>query len=354
MRNAWPPHYADPSGDDAALDRKIIGFFGQRTNSDADTHIYEPTGNPKQKYVIKWFHGDNHRCNQIMNRWKALTILNSYDSMKHFYGVFETQSGGVGLVMDYIEGDPLSDAVVCNLTATQKMIIIVGILAQLAILHHHGMVHRGLRPSCIIIDEKKYPHLIGWSRVAKVNEVDKKRQEQDSDSDALGGLSGIMFDGFGAKFIATECLPSESETKGATSSSDLWSFAMLCLYIMNPHTFRTCTQHMKENSECRIRNAAENLPWKFGDNKEFQEMLSHCLMSDPANRGNEAGRFTATALLNMILEGVGIINVTWELVRDYAKKVMSDSDGFRLELFDGAFPGEQEEEEEEEEEEALE
>ena len=340
MRGAWTPQYGVPLPKSSPSD-----FFGQATGNIGDAYFYEPCSGSNRKYVMKWFEGTESRCDEICGRWKELMNLNKFESMKHFYTTVQLEKARACLIMDYIEGTPLSDNNFVNdLTETQKMKVLVGILVQIALVHHCGLVIRSLRPSCVIVDNKMCPHIIGWSRVTTVSSEDVIDKENPAASD-------IQFsDEFSGRFLAPECVPPKPPP--AQQASDLWSFAMICFYVANPSAFIAVTKGMMMNRDCPVRTSMQDrVKSGWQDNDEFQKLLSKCLMPDPQDRcGEDKVPFTAITLLNLILkEEIGINNADWAVVCDYARKAMSDN-----EVFDGVGPDQDYGEEEEEEEEALE
>ena len=266
------------------------------------------------------------RIQQIYNRWLRLYGMNRYVAMKQFHGAIKESDECAYLVVDYFPGGSLNDTNVVNDlqgSHTEAMIVIVGILGQLAMLHKKGLVHRTLSPSRIVLDNNKYPHIVGWSRMGDLSTNDEV-------------FTGYVPVDVRACFVPPEII---GLVAPASRKIDLWSFAMICLWLVDygNQYFRSFGPNL---ASCRKH--ARDLPSQFEIPREFQDLLAECLNSEYEERP-AAGR-----VLERILEDeIGLNNTNWERVRKYASANIRSEDGTEtLESFYDA--GEQEYEEEKE------
>ena len=244
------------------------------------------------------------RVKTIRERWMKLVVLNKYVAMKQFHGVIKTNADeSVYLVTDYFPGGSLADtSVIGGLTATETMVVIVGVLGQLAMLHKNNLVHRVLSPTRIVLDEKKHPHIVGWSRVNQIS-----REE-----DVNGGRihSGVMYQDVRACFLPPEMGP---DGGSAHPGVDIWSFAMVCLWLLDCKNryFGFCESRALSNA----KRTASQLPPNFPANTEFQDLLSECLARELDERPT-AGH----VLAKILRQRIGLKHTNWDHVLAYARE----------------------------------
>jgi len=111
---------------------------------------------------------EDELINEILNEIKTLSIANEMtDQVPKFYGLWKGRKS-VGLVLEFIEGKPLSK-LSSSLTRKEKINIIVQLCQILKAIHSKNMIHRDLKPDNIIIGNGLKVTLIdfGLCRIAK-------------------------------------------------------------------------------------------------------------------------------------------------------------------------------------------
>ena len=274
------------------------------------------------------------RVEEMYERWMKLWPLNRYVAMKQFYGAIkDTDDGRAFLVVDYFPGGSLDDPrVVDSLSPTEKMIVIVGVIGQLAMLHKHGLVHCAISPARIVLDKDKRPHIVGWS------EVNEPGHEM---TDAHPEDCVVM------PFNVNDCFrPPEIRSIGdpAYTATDIWSFAMFCLWLIDSRDPYFKSFH--NIHALKAKRDASEFPCRFPISADFQELLAECLSLNYEDRPT-AGWLLASLLQNQI----GLNNTDWSRVREYARKNLCSEDG--TETLKSFLEREDEDEYEEEEEEAA-
>ena len=230
--------------------------------------------------------------------------LNRYVAMKQFHGVIKTNADeSVSLVTDYFPGGSLADtSVISGLSATETMIVIVGVLGQLVLLHENELVHRALSPTRIVLDEKKYPHIVGWSRMrmSAEEDVDGPRDE------------GIVYEDFRSYFLPPEMGPYGGP---AHPGVDIWSFAMVCLWLIDHKNRYFGLGGGASGVLHNAKRTASQLPPNFPANTEFQDLLSECLALELDERPT-AGH----VLAKILRQRIGLKHTNWDHVLAYARE----------------------------------
>lgn len=299
--------------------------LGAKEASIGDVSIYNPKSRSVTgKVVVKSYVGDAARVTLIKNCWLTLVKeMKDCECFKHLQGVVCDSPEKVSLVMDYIPGGSLDDLrVVNNLTATEKMVILVGVLGQLVELHAKGLVHRGIRPSAIILDQERHPHIVGWQRVRY---MDKNGNENES------MMSSVIFDPHHQIFVAPEI----GHTSEWTQKPDVWSVGLLCLWLIDPRhrVFSMAnSEQIQQQRSMIIASFRGDLEW-----------LNQCLVGVDRRKSAQA---IFSTLMNRELEVFG--EVSWDKVKAYAETYLTTAMTGHAEDDSDADIEEEEEEEEEE------
>ncbi|MGH3881296.1 MAG: serine/threonine-protein kinase, partial [Actinophytocola sp.] len=119
-----------------------------------------------------------------------------------------SDSDGLGLVMEYIEGEPLADSVHGNgvLNDVQAARLWVTLAGALSAAHGKGVLHRDVKPANVIVDPNGMAHLIDFGIA---------RAKGDSTLTAAGMMVGTP------DFLA----PETAGGAPATPASDAWQLA---------------------------------------------------------------------------------------------------------------------------------
>jgi len=88
---------------------------------------------------------------ELMKREEEMRNI-IHDSVVRYNECSRTDSGSVILVMDYIAGPSLADAMIERQISEKELLIVAHRIAEgLVAAHGHGMVHRDLSPDNIIL-----------------------------------------------------------------------------------------------------------------------------------------------------------------------------------------------------------
>ncbi len=175
-----------------------------------------------------------------------------------------SEPDGLGLVMEYIEGQPLADRVtkggpLDDVSVARLWITMAGALAA---AHAKGVLHRDVKPSNIIIDPDGNAHLIDFGIA---------RSKGDSTLTATGMMVGTP------DFLASETAAGEN----ATPASDAWQLAATVSYALTGKPPRG----NRENAMAALMAAAKGerlseLPL----HSAHRRLLYASLDADPARR----------------------------------------------------------------------
>ncbi|OLT49289.1 serine/threonine protein kinase [Saccharomonospora sp. CUA-673] len=147
---------------------------------------------------------------------RALAML-SHPNCVRVYDLVE-EHDGLALVMEYLEGRSLADAVdsggaLDDQAAGRLWATLAGALSA---AHEKGVLHRDMKPSNVILDPQGLPHLIDFGIA---------RSKNDAKLTATGMMIGTP------DYTA----PEAAEGKEATPASDAWQLAATVSFALSGH-----------------------------------------------------------------------------------------------------------------------
>jgi eukaryotic-like serine/threonine-protein kinase len=171
---------------------------------------------------------------------------------------------GLGLVMEYIEGQQLADAVqdrgaLGDVAAARLWMTMASALSA---AHSKGVLHRDVKPANIIIDPEGSPHLIDFGIA---------RSRGDSTLTATGMMVGTP------DFLA----PETAAGAAATPASDAWQLAATVSFALTGAPPRG----VRENAMAALMAAAKAEPLvQLPRHSAHRALLLASLDPNPANR----------------------------------------------------------------------
>lgn len=128
----------------------------------------------------------------------------------------EMDDGRPYVVMDYVEGQPLSELIDGTALSSERVAAIgVGIARALAAAHVLGIFHRDVKPANVIIDRQGIPHLMDFG-------LARELWDEDPDITTPGLLLGT------ANYIA----PEQARYGAASSAADLYALGALLYHAL--------------------------------------------------------------------------------------------------------------------------
>jgi eukaryotic-like serine/threonine-protein kinase len=171
---------------------------------------------------------------------------------------------GLAIVMEYIDGDPLSDVVLNSglLADTMAARLWVNMADALAAAHDRGVLHRDVKPSNVIVDTEGTAHLIDFGIA---------RSKGDSTLTAAGMMVGTP------DFLA----PETARGDAASPASDAWQLAATVSYALTGHPPRG----VRDNPISSLMAAAQGEPnVKLPTRSVHHRLLVSALDADPGRR----------------------------------------------------------------------
>jgi serine/threonine protein kinase len=96
---------------------------------------------------------DHHYRARFIREARAVSALNHPNiATVHDYG--ETDAGQPFIVMEFVKGKPLSNLLEEGITMRQSVEIVSSIAEALAEAHEHGIVHRDVKPSNVVVNDR--------------------------------------------------------------------------------------------------------------------------------------------------------------------------------------------------------
>ncbi|GAA4414880.1 hypothetical protein GCM10023148_10820 [Actinokineospora soli] len=213
--------------------------------------------------AVKMAHAPDAETEERMLREaRALAAVHHPNCVRVYDIVSEPE--GLGLVMEYIEGQPLADRVTSggpldDVAAARLWITMAGALAA---AHAKGVLHRDVKPSNIIIDPDGNAHLIDFGIA---------RSKGDSTLTATGMMVGTP------DFLASETAAGAN----ATPASDAWQLAATVSYALTGKPPRGS----RENAMAALMAAAKAEPLtEVPKGSDHLRILTAALDNDPRRR----------------------------------------------------------------------
>ncbi|GAA1334589.1 hypothetical protein GCM10009660_12470 [Catellatospora bangladeshensis] len=213
--------------------------------------------------AVKLAHApDNDTEQRMLREARALAAVRHPNCVRVFDIVQDPD--GLAIVMEYIDGQPLSDVVLGNglLQDTLAARLWVNMADALAAAHEQGVLHRDVKPSNVIVDGGGTAHLIDFGIA---------RSKGDSTLTATGMMVGTP------DFLAPETARGEA----ASPASDAWQLAATVSYALTGHPPRGT----RENPISSLMAAAQGAPCvKLPQHSAHHRLLTSALDADPARR----------------------------------------------------------------------
>jgi predicted Ser/Thr protein kinase len=213
--------------------------------------------------ALKLAHAPEADTQQRMLREARALAAVHHPNCVRVYDIIE-ESDGLGIVMEYIDGQPLSDIVgghgpLDDVAAARLWATMAGALAD---AHTKRVLHRDVKPANILLDNTGIAHLIDFG-IAKA--------KGDVTLTAAGMMMGTP------DFLA----PETAETGQSTPASDAWQLAATVSYALTGQPPRG----HRANPMSALMAAAQRLPnTHLPDRSVHRNLLIAALDADPARR----------------------------------------------------------------------
>jgi predicted Ser/Thr protein kinase len=212
--------------------------------------------------AVKLAHAPDADTEQRMQREARALAAVHHPNCVRVYDIVQDPDG-LAIVMEFIDGKPLSDVVQNGLLADQFAARLwVNMADALAAAHEKGVLHRDVKPSNVIVDGNGTAHLIDFGIA---------RSRGDQTLTAAGMMVGTP------DFLAPETARGED----ATPASDAWQLAATVSYALSGQPPRG----ERENAISALMAAAKGEPnVKLPQNTAHHRLLLAALDADPARR----------------------------------------------------------------------
>jgi predicted Ser/Thr protein kinase len=213
--------------------------------------------------AIKMAHAPDAETEERMLREaRALAAVHHPNCVRVYDIVSETD--GLGLIMEFIEGDQLAEVVhgrgtLSDLQAARLWLTMAGALSA---AHEKGVLHRDVKPANVIVDPSGMPHLIDFGIA---------RSKGDQTLTAAGMMVGTP------DFLAPETATGAT----ATPASDAWQLAATVSFALAGHPPRG----VRENAMAALMAAAKAEPLSHLPHRSTHiRLLAASLDKDPSRR----------------------------------------------------------------------
>ncbi|GLZ41751.1 serine/threonine-protein kinase [Actinokineospora sp. NBRC 105648] len=213
--------------------------------------------------AVKMAHAPDAETEERMLREARALAAVHHPNCVRVYDIV-SEPDGLGLVMEYIEGQPLADRVTTggpldDVAVARLWITMAGALSA---AHAKGVLHRDVKPSNIIIDPDGNAHLIDFGIA---------RSKGDSTLTATGMMVGTP------DFLASETAAGAN----ATPASDAWQLAATVSYALTGKPPRGT----RDNAMAALMAAAKGEPLsELPGRSAHRRLLMASLDGEPARR----------------------------------------------------------------------
>jgi predicted Ser/Thr protein kinase len=213
--------------------------------------------------AIKMAHAPDAETEERMLREARALAAVHHPNCVRVYDIV-SEADGLGLIMEYIEGDQLAEVVhgqgtLSDLQAARLWLTMAGALTA---AHAKGVLHRDVKPANVIVDPDGNPHLIDFGIA---------RSKGDQTLTAAGMMVGTP------DFLAPETATGAT----ATPASDAWQLAATVSFALagNP------PRGVRENAMAALMAAAKAEPLSHLPQRSTHlRLLAASLDKDPARR----------------------------------------------------------------------
>lgn len=276
---------------------------GDQISEGGQGEIFKGTYNGKN-VVIKNFKASIYNEREI----QAYTQL-THEFMVRFYGYFIDKHQNINLVLDYAEGEDLSNLILENkLNYKQKLQIIKKLAKFLVYLRKEHVIHRDLKPQNIkaqIIDEENIDIKILDFGISKISNISVAYTKQN-----VGSLAYAPPEIFSSQNDDEE----DQDQVQVSYKFDIWSLGMIACYIFTGISPPWASNNKTVRREflllfierMLITQAKFKVPDSLED-KNIKKIVSLCTQVTPEERINPA---TLENLLARIEQNEDISNVS--------------------------------------------
>ena len=213
--------------------------------------------------AVKMAHAPDAETEERMLREARALAAVHHPNCVRVYDIV-SEGDNLALIMEYIEGQQLADAVHENGTlndvaAARLWVTMAGALSA---AHARGVLHRDVKPANVIVDPNGFPHLIDFGIA---------RSKGDAAMTATGMMVGTP------DFLA----PETATGAAATPASDAWQLAATVSFALSGHPPRG----VRENAMASLMAAAKAEPLaKLPRHSAHLRLLTASLDADPSRR----------------------------------------------------------------------
>ncbi|HEX8976630.1 MAG TPA: serine/threonine-protein kinase, partial [Solirubrobacteraceae bacterium] len=200
----------------------------------------------------------------------------SHPNLVSIYDVEETEDGDLVIVMEYVDGETLRDAIARDgaLGTGEALRILSGAAAGLDAIHERGIVHRDVKPANVLLGRN------GDVKVADLGIAAVPDRTQITTAGAMMGSLGYM-------------APEQMHEAPATAAIDIYALAAVAYEALSGQKAR------REPNPVALAYAMENKPppdlreaWPAAP-AAAAEVLERGMDRDPARRPRSAGELVS-------------------------------------------------------------
>ena len=238
------------------------------------------------KFLSVGQHGRLSRA-RFLREARASSVLN-HPNIATVYDYGETDDGCPFIVMELLRGQTLADLICAGpLTVERSVTIIRGVLEALGEAHRHGIVHRDVKPSNVLLGERGQVKVLDFGLAKSLSDADPRAPG----ADTLSALPTQTLDGV---VLGTPLYVSPEQATGAQvdGRSDLFSVgAMLYECLTGRPAF--AAPSVVEIFARVIDPAAPPAPSAFNPQvtRELDRVTLRALSKTPAGRYASAEEF---------------------------------------------------------------
>ena len=200
------------------------------------------------------------------------------------------------IVMEYIDGQPLSEVQVSNLSGKERKSIAIGIAEGLQVAHQHGMTHGDLKPANVMVNSTGEAKLLDFglsSRQDYEGQRPDQIDEQDLEATIVGTLDSPDSDApFSISGTPQYMSPEQTRGEGSAPESDVYAFGLIVFELFSGHPAIQKTNLFELLESIRSGSVREHALEFVSD--ELKPILKSTLATDPNNRS------TITSVLDQI------------------------------------------------------